>query len=97
MIVNVGHQKLAGGFHNGSPNTVIGYPFDGGFRIGVAQLLQGHLLLQNTKQLSEMDKRKENIHSMARQHCTSDVRMEGGDQETKRERETQRRDFRCNK
>ena len=37
---------------------VIGYPFDGGFRLDVAQLLQGHLLLQNTETV-EQDGQKE--------------------------------------
>jgi len=36
VIVNVGHQKLVEGFHNGSPNTVIGHPFDGIFHLNAA-------------------------------------------------------------
>jgi len=41
MIVNVCNQNLAEGFHNGSPNIVIGYPFDGRFHLNVAPLLSG--------------------------------------------------------
>ena len=46
VIVDIGHQKLVEGFHNGSPNTVIGYPFDGRFHLNAARW--GHLLLQTS-------------------------------------------------
>ena len=70
VVVDIGHQELVDVFYNRSLNMVIGYPFDGGLHLDVAQLLQGHLLLQNIKRLSEMDKgKKTHLRSLPyRQH-----------------------------
>jgi hypothetical protein len=65
MVIDVGHQELAKVFDDRPSNAIVSDPLDDGFRFDVAQLLQGHFLLQSVRKQEpsarETEKKKTHI------------------------------------